>query len=626
MGFFRVSSLPEQGQQWRPPLCGIMLSLGLAGVLTVAHADEVAQPTVAVEMVAKPDEIPQKAVPRKLEKHGYAVKIDAPQHLMSILKDNLSLYRWQHDMEMDDRQLRRLYRATPNEVRELLEMEGYYAPDVKTEFQGEEGSRTVVVHVDPGKPVKVATVNLRFEGDVVNQKPDRHSPGVDSLREKWKLPKGSRFRMADWETAKLAMLQELVKVRYPHAAIKHTQAVVDPESCEAHLTVELDSGREIHFGDLTIVGLRRYGERTILGLHPPKKGSVYNEERLKRFQTRLMDSGYFQYVTVTADVNDETGVAPITVEVNENYKKHASVGVGYSTDTRERVTLNYDNLHFLGQDWHLKSSAVIQHVQQTLKADVLLPESEDGFRDSFGAEFDRSEFRGLDSRTVALKGRRAWGSPRFEQYVQLEYLNEHDRIDEDGSDTAEAMPFTYGVIYRKLDNRIAPTEGYQFEAQVGGAVEGVLTDNSFARGYLKGKVYHRVGRSGDLIIRGEAGALLSDNKDGIPQAVLFRAGGDQSVRGYSYESLGVRRGDAVVGGRYLAAGSVEYQHYFWDDWGVAVFVDAGNVADKWADIDYAVGFGAGIRWKSPAGPLGVDLAYGEKTGNFHLHFSLGLTF
>jgi len=107
---------------------------------------------------------------------------------------------------------------------------------------------------------------------------------------------------------------------------------------------------------------------------------------------------------------------------------------------------------------------------------------------------------------------------------------------------------------------------------------------------------------------------------------MFRAGGDQSVRGYSYESLGVRRGEAVFGGRYLAVGSLEYQHYFWDAWGLAFFVDAGNVTDKWANMDYAVGYGVGVRWKSPAGPIGVDLAYGEKTGNFHLHFSFGLTF
>ncbi len=595
--------------------------VGMFCLLPSVHADD----AIAV----KPAEsgTVQKTAPRKKDqKFAYAVEIDAPQHLQQMLENNMSLYRWQNDVQMDDRQLRRLYRSAPVEIRELLETEGYYAPDIKTELRGEENNRTVFVKIDPGEPVKVATVDIRLEGDVLTQKAERNSPDAEGIRKKWKLPKGSRFRMKDWEVAKVAILQELTQVRYPHAAVKRTQAIVDPETREAHLTVELDSGKEIRFGDITIVGLRRYGERVILALHPPKKGSIYNEKRLQRFQNRLQDSGYFQYVTVTAEADDETGVAPIVVEVNENYKKNASVGLGYSTDTRERLSLTYEDLHFLGQDWHLKSSAVFQHKEQTAKADVYLPENEDGFRDSFGAMYDRSNFRGLDSRTVGLNVRRAWGSPRFEQYVQLEYLNEHDRIDSAGSETDEALPFTYGVIVRELDNRVAPTQGYQFEAQLGGAVEHMVTDQSFFRGYIKGKVYQRIGRCGDLIIRGEAGAVLSDDREGIPTAVKFRAGGDQSVRGYSYQSLGLRKGDAVIGGRYMATGSVEYQHYFWDDWGVALFVDAGNVADKWSDIDYAVGYGVGLRWKSPAGPVGVDLAYGEKTGNVHLHFTFGLTF
>ena len=107
---------------------------------------------------------------------------------------------------------------------------------------------------------------------------------------------------------------------------------------------------------------------------------------------------------------------------------------------------------------------------------------------------------------------------------------------------------------------------------------------------------------------------------------MFRTGGDQSGRGYAYESLGVREGDATVGGRYLAVASAEYQYYFLKNWGVAFFVDAGNAGDTVSELDPAVGYGIGGRWRSPAGPVGVDLAYGERTGNFRLHFSLGFTF
>lgn len=599
---------------WRFLLSVVVLML--VGLPFSAHAQE----------TSNANDTAGKTVDKSLQKFTYTVKIEAPLNISSMLQSNLSISKWQHNAEMNDRQLRRMYRAAPAEVRELMETEGYYASEVETQLLGERGDRTVVISVNPGKPVKVTDVKISFEGDVVGTKPGRSFPGEEGLKKGWKMPVGSIFRMEDWETAKLALFKDLSRTRYPRATIKHTRAVVDPETYSAQLEVEMDSGREVRFGETVIIGLRRYSEQVIHGLHPPKKGSVYDENRLQRFQSRLLDSGYFNGADVVADLETEADEIPVIVKVHENYQKHAAVGVGYSTDTRERATLTYENFNFIRQDWHLKSSVVVQDRQQTAKADVYLPESEDGFRDSFGAVYDRSDFRGLDTRTVGLNVRRAWGSPRFEQYVMLEYLNEHDRIEGDKDERPEALPVTYGLVKRHLDNRFAPTEGYQIEAQVGGAVEGMLTDESFLRGYLKGRYYHRVGQRGDVIVRGELGAVLSDEKKGVPSTVMFRAGGDQSVRGYSYESLGIRRGEAVVGGRYLAVGSLEYQHYFWDAWGLAFFVDAGNVADKWADMDYAVGYGIGVRWKSPAGPIGVDLAYGEKTGNFHLHFSFGLTF
>jgi translocation and assembly module TamA len=135
-----------------------------------------------------------------------------------------------------------------------------------------------------------------------------------------------------------------------------------------------------------------------------------------------------------------------------------------------------------------------------------------------------------------------------------------------------------------------------------------------------------MGTSGTLILKGEAGAVLSSDKVGVPSTFLFRAGGDQSVRGYGYQQLGVREGDAIVGGRYLLTGGAEYQYWFRPPWGVAFFVDAGNAADKVKDLKPEYGYGVGARWRSPVGPINVDVAYGQAVRKVRLNFSLGLTF
>ena len=557
---------------------------------------------------------------------SYDVEISAPEAVSTLLKQNLELIRWRGDKQIDAMQLRRLYRNTPDEIRHLLETEGYYSPVVKMDMEshGDQGKR-IVIDVEPGKPVKVASVDIEFTGAIATQEASLR-PDITQLKKEWQLPVGSIFRMADWETAKVALLKQVTAVRYPRAELEDTQAIVNPETDTVALKVVINSGKPVTFGPIRIVGLHRYGEDVIMGQRPVKVGSTYRENALLNWQSRLQDTGYFRSVEVSADLESGLDEVPVTVTVVENMKKHVSVGVGYSTDTAERISLSYDNLHLFGRDYKLNSSVVLQSKQRTAKADIYLPPSMEGVRDSFGVMYDRSEIEGEDTRVVGANIRRAWGTPRFEKYVRAEYLNEHTRIDGADGQQSEAMPVTFGVVIRRLNNRLAPTKGYAVEAQVGVAAEPLLTDKSFIRSYLKGLRLQTVSENSYLVLRGELGAVFSDGKSGIPSTLMFRTGGDQSVRGYAYESLGVREGDATVGGRYLAVASAEYQYYFLKNWGVAFFVDAGNAGDTVSELDPAVGYGIGGRWRSPAGPVGVDLAYSERTGNFRLHFSLGFTF
>jgi len=60
--------------------------------------------------------------------------------------------------------------------------------------------------------------------------------------------------------------------------------------------------------------------------------------------------------------------------------------------------------------------------------------------------------------------------------------------------------------------------------------------------------------------------------------------------------------------------------------GIAAFVDAGNATDSLARFSPAVGYGAGLRLKTPIGPFRFDVAYGEKTQEVRIHFSVGLSF
>jgi translocation and assembly module TamA len=122
------------------------------------------------------------------------------------------------------------------------------------------------------------------------------------------------------------------------------------------------------------------------------------------------------------------------------------------------------------------------------------------------------------------------------------------------------------------------------------------------------------GLAGDsrLLLRGELGHTFSGEVSLLPPTLRFHAGGDRSIRGYGWREVGPRVGPPgkqfPVGARNVVTASVEYERYFNGPWGAAVFIDTGSAFDSKPDLH--TGVGIGLRWRSPVGPLRVDLAHG----------------
>ncbi len=586
------------------------------------------------------------AAPAYAQGVNYTVRIEAPRPLDQLLEDNLDLVRWRGNPRLDRDQLQRLVKNTPDQVRALVATEGYYSPKVTAGLDSAAGPNPVaVVMVDPGPPVLVGDVDLVLQG-FEPIAPGAGTIDAAALRDRWSLPVGRQFRQADWELAKRDLLRQVMQTRYPRAQLVDSRATVDPEMLRALLKVTLDSGPEVHFDGLRIEGLKRYPPTIINNLNQIHPGDVYDEAALQAFQARLQDTGYFSGVEVSADMSalldesieemtDEQKAVkkpapagpvntPVLVRVTENKQKNAAVGLGYSTNTGNRAQVTYDDLAVFGL--RMKSNIIFETLRQSARADFYFPTTPKGFNDSVGAGFERNDLRGERTSVATVAARRAWGSPLLERSLTLEYLSEQRTVDGLMATSSKSVPLTYSVTRRALDNLLVPTTGYVVNAQVGGALLPVLTDERFVRATTRFIVYRPLGAASTLILRGEAGAVASREKAGVPSTFLFRAGGDQSVRGYPYQSLGINEGSAVVPGRYLLTGSAEYQYWFKPPWGVAVFYDAGNAADTLRELHPKSGYGVGARWRSPVGPINVDLAYGHAVRKARLHFSLGFTF
>jgi translocation and assembly module TamA len=274
-----------------------------------------------------------------------------------------------------------------------------------------------------------------------------------------------------------------------------------------------------------------------------------------------------------------------------------------------------------------KSALMLETKKQTARGTFYFPVTPKGYNDSVGASFEHNDIAGEITSVSTVAAKRAWGSTLIERSLTFEFVNEVKSVAGlDATSNSKSLPLTYGITLRRLDNLLFPNKGYVLHAQLGGALLPLLTDEKFVRANAKFVYYQPLGKDAKLIVRGEAGALGSKEKVGVPSIYLFRAGGDQSVRGYGFQELGVQVGNAIVGGRYLATGSAELQYWLTPTWGAATFYDAGNAADKVQDLHPKSGYGIGARYNSPVGPINVDLAYGHAVQKYRLHFSLGFTF
>ena len=551
------------------------------------------------------------------------VELDAPDEVRPLLERHLRiLKRDEQTLPEDPADRAALARRTRREVADLLATEGYFTPAVDLERRGDVWR----LAVEPGARVKVADVDLRFEGDLAAEGPQRASRRT-ALREAWSLAEGEAFRQGAWDDAKLRLLDGVSVRDYAAARIADSRAEVDPEAGTVRLSVTIDSGPRFFLGPLEVSGLENLPRDFVERFNPLEVGEPFDQERLLALQTTLQNSP--QFASVIVDIPRDPALAaavPVRVQIAEAQTRQLGFGAGYSTNTGFRVETSWRDVNLFDRGWELATALRLEQRGQAAYADVFLPPTVRNQRDSFGVAVERTRIEGLTLATQAIGVART--RTRGDIDTRLALRLQHEMRDPDGAESSSRKALTANWTWtrRRVDDLLDPREGDVLQFEIGGGAKALLSDQDFLRLYSRYVYYRPVAERDVLILRAEGGATLATSRDGVPQDFLFRTGGTQTVRGYAFQSLGVREGEATVGGRYLAVLSAEYVHWFRPQWGVATFVDVGDAADDRDVFDLKAGYGLGARWKSPAGPLAIDLAYGEDDRQLRLHFGIAIAF
>jgi translocation and assembly module TamA len=559
-----------------------------------------------------------------LARLDYRVEIEAPRELKATLEKGLNIVRWRLDPDMDAERLKRLVDEAVHEAREAAATDGYFSAQVRAEIESAEEPWVVRLRVEPGERTRVHEVEIRFSGPATSDGEARSL--LAKVRENWPLRRGQPFRQEDWEAAKRQAVRELSGWRYAAASIADSQAYIDPQAHRASLMVEIASGPPFRFGELHVSGAKRYPDALIENLVPVRPGEVYDRDKVVLYQRRLLESGYFASVQAEIDVQPQLAdAAPLRVAVIDAPKHHFESGVGYNTDVGPRVELRYTNQDVFDSAWRFRSALNLDQKIQNLQLDLDTPPRPGGVWNNLFTRARQQDIQNETTREFAVGVMQNYGATAAPSAYIVSAHAEDQTISGVISDSRYALYFGVRKGFRRTDALVSPRQGYVLSGEFGGAPN-ALASQQFVRGIASASLFFPLGRSGDLLLRGQGGAVRSQAREGIPSTFLFRTGGDQTVRGYAYESIGIAQAGAVVGGRRLLVGSVEYTHWIGENWGVATFFDAGNVWDTGVRTDIATGYGIGARFRTPIGPIRADLAYGALHSDWRLHFSVGYGF
>jgi translocation and assembly module TamA len=541
--------------------------------------------------------------------------------LLKNVTDYLSIVTYEDSPDLTQSLVERLHARAPDEIQRALQPFGYYDSKVDSTLAQDGDSWTARYVITLPPPVRIRHIDFVITGE------GDQDPAYDAFIAKLPYQAGDQLDQKRYEDSKRSLLQLTASRGYVDARFTYTRLAVNPQDHWADIGVRLSTGPRYYFGEVSFV--QDFMDPKFLARYVKfKPGDPFDNDALLKLQYALNDSGYFGSVNVESRRGASADHRiPIRVTLSKRPPNAYTFGLGYGTDTGPRATLGWTDRRVNEEGHTFSVQTQISHVMETVLLNYTVPLSDpasDRLIYSLG-NLRQTQLGSFVSYTTMLGVSRAvtLGQWNDSQYLQLE----HDRSDL-GTSATNSTLLMPGLALSRLDSDdlVLPTRGYRVSADMHGASNALFSDTTFLQLHLSAKLILPLGDDTSLLLRGEVGATAVKSFDELPATQRFFAGGDQSVRGFEYNSLGVRdaQGDNL-GGKDLTVGSVEIDHFFGKIFGIDAFIDTGEANNSFtSSLDK--GIGGGLRWRTPVGMVRVDVAHPVKRPDLdrvRLHISIG---
>lgn len=514
---------------------------------------------------------------------------------------------------------RGLLRSTEQNSRNALKALGYYQPEVATRFEKTDQCWQITANVILNEPVLIEEVDIQVLGPAAGDK------AFSKVLSHPELVIGERLEHSHYEKTKSSLVQLAADRGYFLSTLTTHRLEVDVPERKAYIRLILTSGpryyfRSIDFQQNTLN--QDLAERFITF----KPGMAYESRHLINYQQALSGSGYYTNVRVDSEPNHESQTVDVTSSADPRPRHGYLAGIGYSTDVGPRLRLGYENRRANRRGHRYNTELETSEVRTELSFNYEIPLGDPKRqRVSLGTSYLKEKTSTSDSERYRAgiayikELPSGWVATPF-----LDFEREYYTIGQQTDRTDLVMP-GFDFSRSRGNHPIYPTRGWRLNNRIRVASDNMASSVSFVQLTAYGKVIQPLLAKGRIMARVDVGTTLTDEVTTLPSSVRFFAGGDHSVRGYGYRRLGPKdnNGD-VIGGRHKLTGSLEYDYLFAPSWAGAIFIDGGNAYDTLNDFEALYGYGVGVRWRSPIGPIRLDIARpSDKREAFRIHVSMG---
>ena len=538
--------------------------------------------------------------------------------------------------EVSDAQVRRLYGRAPDQVKSSLQPYGYYEATVTGDLQQVGKDWQVTLHVTPGEPVKVTAVDVGLDKSAAAIAPIRRAQrAIERL-------KGNTLDHGAYDNARDALSAQLTANGFLDARLLTHRVEVTRANHSAAIRLAWQAGPRYRYGRVHFEG-SQFNDGFLDRYVPFKSGDYFSQEQLLELQQALNGADYFAVVNVLPDVDEaKGGVVDVTVQLAPAKRTIYTGGPFIGTDTGFGVRGGMERrwVNRRGHKW--KNELVLAQRLKTLSTLYSIPMPGDNQRSfNFGANFRDADTDTSQSRTLELVANETRQWHHWIRTVGVHALSGTFTVGKRGNEPDNTPGIEHGrstlvfgeasLSRKQADNPNFARRGWSISLAARSTAGSLLSDASFSQVTADAKWIRAFGakKRNRLILRGTAGYTWTNDFSALPPQLRFFAGGDRSVRGYGYQSIGPRNSDdRVIGGTSLLVASTEIEHYFTRNWGMAAFVDTGNA---FSGIDYRpkIGAGLGVRWLSPVGMIRVDLGtpiHDDRAHGIELHLVIGPDF